>query len=177
MTMTTTKKAAPKAVAEVHAEAAKNIDIMVQNNRKALDQIVESSNESYEKIVATAKDRFQQVMSVVDEAKETNEGNIDAMIAAGNASMKAMETLSSEMISFGKQAWEDQISAVKASMGAKSVQEAMDLQRDFAKSYIDGFVAQASKLSEMVPQLTKDALEPFNARAKAHYDKFVKSTA
>lgn len=170
-------EAATKAAEKAQAEATQNIEAIVENGRKVLDQMVQNGNASYDKVVATSKEQVEKVMAIFEDAKAVNEGNVDAIIATGNATVKALETLSSELTSYGKQTWEDNVAAAKATMNAKSVQEAFDLQRDFAKASFDGFVAQANKLGEMLPQLAKDSVEPINAQAKVAYDKFVKSAA
>ena len=168
--MTAKKAATTKKVEEAKVEPAKGINTIVDNGRVYLDQLVENGNASFDKIVLVSRETMEK-------AKDINQGNVNALIATGNAAVKAAETLSTELSSYGKQTWEDNVAAVKATMNATSVQEALDLQRDFAKASFEGLVAQTGKLSEMLPQLAKDSIEPINTQAKSAYGKLVKSAA
>ena len=67
-------------------------------------------------------------------------------------------------LSFSKQHIEDSMSAFKAVLGARSFQEAWEVQSDFAKTALDSYISQASKLNEMWMSSAKQAAEPLNAR-------------
>ena len=158
-------------------DATAAAETMMTTGKRAVDQMVETTTTSYEKVMQLGKERLDQVNASMEDLKSFSEGNLDAIVATGNATVKAFETLSSELAAFGKQTWEDQVAAIKATVGAKSVQEAFELQRDFAKTSYDALIAESNKLSEMVPQLAKDTVEPLNERAKIAYEKFVTAAA
>ena len=70
------------------------------------------------------------------------------------------------------QAAEDQVAAAKSLAGAKSVQEAMELQTTFAKSALEAYIAQMTKASEIVSASIKDSMKPLNERVSAAVEKF-----
>jgi phasin family protein len=76
----------------------------------------------------------------------------------------SFERVNGEMFNFSKQQMEDGVAAFKAVSGAKSVHEAWELQTDFAKSALDAYVAQATKLNDLWLDAAKQAAEPFTAR-------------
>ena len=45
-------------------------------------------------------------------------------------------------------------------LGAKSLESAVQIQSDFTKQSYEGFVAQASKVSELYAKVAADALKP-----------------
>ena len=49
--------------------------------------------------------------------------------------------------------------------GAKSLDKAIEIQTDYAKTAYEGFVAQATKIGELYSDLAKEAYKPFEAFA------------
>jgi hypothetical protein len=48
-------------------------------------------------------------------------------------------------------------------MGAKSIEQAVEIQSNYAKKAYDAYVAEMSKLGEMYAGLAKDAYKPVEA--------------
>ena len=94
---------------------------------------------------------------------------------AGNVATKGMESLTAEWLTYGKQSIEDSISATKAMMGAKTLQELIDLQTAFTKSSLDSFVNQGTKVTELTAKVAQDTFAPINGRVNAAVDKVVKA--
>ena len=46
-------------------------------------------------------------------------------------------------------------------LGAKSLDKAIEIQTDYAKSAYEGFVAQATKIGELYADLAKETYKPF----------------
>jgi phasin family protein len=70
-----------------------------------------------------------------------------------------------------KKSIEDNIAAAKALTSAKSLQEAVELQTSFAKSSMETFVAEMTKMSETAAASFKDTFSPLNARVTATVEK------
>jgi hypothetical protein len=63
---------------------------------------------------------------------------------------------------------EDHAAVVEKLLGAKSLESALQIQTDYAKSAYENAVAQATKIGELYQGLFKDAFRPFEvAFAKA----------
>ena len=75
-----------------------------------------------------------------------------------------LRRINGEVFNFSKQQMEDGVAAFKAVSGAKSVHEAWEVQTDFAKSALDAYVAQATKLNDLWMDAAKQAAEPFSSR-------------
>ena len=65
----------------------------------------------------------------------------------------------------------------KSLFGAKSVDEAVQMQSDFAKQAFDAYVAETGKLGELVNQTSQEAFAPVTARYAAAFEKFLKTAA
>ena len=48
-------------------------------------------------------------------------------------------------------------------LGARSVESAVQIQSEFAKQAYEGFVAQATKVTELYTRVASDALKPVTA--------------
>ena len=98
--------------------------------------------------------------------KQTAEAVIEAATKAG----KGVETINSEMFSFSRQSMDDGIAATKAVLGAKSLQEAVERQTEYAKAALEAYVAEMSKVRELALDTAKAASEPLQARVTAFAD-------
>lgn len=142
---------------------------------EAVENMVKASTataqEHIEKTVAMTKSRLDAAMKSLEEISTYSKQNVEAIVASTNATAKAIETLNAEALAYAKQSFEDGIAAAKSLATAKSVQEVLDLHSDFTKTAFDGFLAQSSKFGEMFTKLSKEALEPINARVSATVEK------
>ena len=93
--------------------------------------------------------------------------NVEAYMKATTAVTKAVERINGEVFAFSKQQMEDGVAAFKAVSGAKSLHEAFEVQSDFAKSALDAYIAQATKLNDLWMGAAKEAVEPMTARFSA----------
>jgi phasin family protein len=93
--------------------------------------------------------------------------NVEAYFKAATAMTKAFEQINSEVVAYSKQQMEDGMAAFKAVSGAKNMHEAWEVQSDFAKTALDAYIAQATKINDMFMDAAKQAVEPLNARFAA----------
>jgi len=127
---------------------------------EAVEQVMKSGNEAMKNGVETwtkAVERFSGF------GKE----NVEAYMQATTAMTKAFERINGEVVAFSKQQVEDGVAAFKAVSGAKSLHEAWEVQSDFAKSALDAYIAQATKINDLWMGAAKQAVEPLNARFAA----------
>ena len=71
------------------------------------------------------------------------------------------------MLAYSKKSMEDHVATAKSLAGAKSVQEAIELQTTYAKSAFETYVAEVTKMSETVAGSMKEAAAPINERVTA----------
>jgi phasin family protein len=89
--------------------------------------------------------------------------SFEPFTVAASASSKGLQAIASETMDYTKKSFEKSRALVEKLMGVKTIDEAIKLQSDFAKSAYEDFVAQASKIGEMYSSLGKDAFKPINA--------------
>jgi phasin family protein len=62
---------------------------------------------------------------------------------------------------------EQSAEAARALSAAKSVQEAVELQTNFARTALETYLSEMNRMSETVASAVKDSLAPLNERATA----------
>ena len=76
---------------------------------------------------------------------------------------KSAQAISTEASSYAKKTFEGGSAAVEKLMSAGSVEKAVELQAEYAKSAYEGFVAEATKMVELYADMAKDAYKPFES--------------
>jgi phasin family protein len=114
-------------------------------------------------------------MKSLDEMTDLARGNVEALIASAKAATTGIEAITAHMTEVSKKSFEEATAVAKALTGAKTPNELMQIQSDFAKAQFDGAVAEFSKLSEMMVKLGGEIMEPVQNRVAIATDK-MKST-
>jgi phasin family protein len=120
---------------------------------------------------AAFKDQVEKSLASLNEMNAHSKKNLEAVVASVTAATKGAESLGALAMSYSKKAMEDQVSAAKALAGAKSVQEAVELQTSWAKSALELYMAEMGKMGETVAAAVKDSMKPLNERVTATVEK------
>ena len=113
------------------------------------------------------KDAVEKSLAQLNELNAHSKKNLEAVIASVTAQAKGAEALGAQAMAYSKKAVEDHVAAAKSLSGAKSVQEVIELQTTYAKSALDAYIAEVSKMSDIVSTSMKDAVKPLNERVTA----------
>jgi len=117
------------------------------------------------------KNGFETLTKAYGKFSGFGKEHVEAYMQATAVFAKTFERINGEVITFSKQQVEDGVAAFKAVSGAKSVHEAWEVQTDYAKTALDAYVAQATKLNDLWMEAAKQATEPFSARFAAFTEK------
>jgi phasin family protein len=110
------------------------------------------------------KDGVEKTLAAIGEVNAHSKKNLEALIASATATAKGAESLGARAAAYSKSTFDSQVSAAKALAGAKSVQEAIELQTAFAKTALETYVAEVGKMTEAFTATVKDAVSPLSAR-------------
>ena len=113
------------------------------------------------------KDGVEKTLAALNDANTVSKQNLEAVVASVTAATKGAEALGAQAMAYSKAAFDNQVTAAKALAGAKSVQEVIELQTAFAKSALETYMAEVSKMSETVSASVKDSVKPLNERVTA----------
>ena len=92
-------------------------------------------------------------------------GATEAFTKAFAAQQKSAQAIAAEVQTYSKGQFEAGSQYVEKLLGVKSLDKAIELQQDYAKSSYEGFVTYANKLGELVSGAAKEAAKPFEAAA------------
>jgi hypothetical protein len=84
----------------------------------------------------------------------------DAMVRSYGELNRGLQTIGAEVTGYSKQAFADATSTFEKLVGAKSLEHAIEIQSQYAKSAFDSWVAEASKIGEMYASVARGAYKP-----------------
>jgi phasin family protein len=103
-----------------------------------------------------------------EEIHKLGKDSMDMAMNSFGALSKSAQAIVVEVVDYSKKSVEGSAAAWEKLMGVKSIEKAMEVQSEYLKSSYEGFVAEATKLSELYVDLAKEAYKPFeSALAKA----------
>jgi len=105
--------------------------------------------------------RKLEMIKNFDEVQKMSKDSVDATMKSFGSLSKATQTIATEVADYSKKSFEDGTKVLEKLFGAKSLEKAIEIQTDYAKTAYEGFVAQATKMSEMYADLAKEAYKPY----------------
>lgn len=132
------------------------------------------AKESVETIVnagtGAMKDGYDKAVKGYDQLATFSRDTIEALVHCAQMTTKGMEAINTEALAFSRQSMEDGVAAAKSAMTAKTVQEWFEVQSEFTKSAFDAYMGQMTKISDLMANTTREAVEPLNDRFTAFVD-------
>jgi hypothetical protein len=95
-----------------------------------------------------------------EEFQKVGKDGFDATVRSFGEINKGFQAIAAEITDYSKKAFEDGTRAFEQLIGAKTIEQAMEIQSQYAKKAYDNYVAEMSKLGEMYVGLAKDAYKP-----------------
>jgi hypothetical protein len=105
----------------------------------------------------------------LEDLQQVGKENVDIALKSMGVLSKSSQAIATEITDYSKKAFEDGTAALEKLFGVKSFEKAIEVQTEYAKTAYEGFVAKASKISELYADLAKETYKPFEtliAKAK-----------
>lgn len=134
---------------------------------KAAPKKVENLVDDAQKV---ANEQMEKVSKSMEDVSVFGQDNMDALVKSSTIAAKAVEEMNAEIVSFSKKSIEEGVAAVKEMTSIKSLPELVEKQSEFAKTSVEGFIAQASRFNEMYMAAAKEVFAPLNDRATVATD-------
>jgi phasin family protein len=136
----------------------------------------ETAKATAERFAATGnqafKDNVEKSLAAIADMNIQSKRNLEAVVASVTAASKGAESLGAQAMAFSKKAAEDHMAATKTLSGAKSLQEAVELQTAYAKNFLDSYLAELNRWSDTVSGSVKESMRPINERVSAVVETF-----
>jgi hypothetical protein len=96
-----------------------------------------------------------------EEIQKLSKENVDLAVKSFGTTTKSIQALATETADYSKKAFEHSSAVVEKLVGVKTIDKAIEIQSDYAKSAYEGFVAYASKVGELMTDLARDTAKPY----------------
>ena len=133
--------------------------------KTSIEQFTTAGNQAF-------KDGVEKSLAALNEMNATSKQNLEAVVASVTATTKGAEALGAQAIAYSKKSVEDSVAAATTLSSAKSIQEVVELQTSWAKTALEGYLAELNKASAIVSASVKESLVPLNGRVTAAVEKF-----
>jgi phasin family protein len=118
------------------------------------------------------REGLEKTTASLTELSAHSKQNVEALVASATAAQKGAEVLSQHAINYSKSSWEHGVAAAQSMAQARSVQELIELQTNFAKSAMETYVSEVTKMTEILTASVKDSFKPINERVTASVETF-----
>jgi len=96
-----------------------------------------------------------------EDIQKLNKENMEAAMKSFGALSKVTQAIATEVADYSKKSFEDGAKVMEKLLGAKSLDKAIEIQADYAKTTYEDFVAEATKIGELYVDLAKETFKPF----------------
>jgi phasin family protein len=112
-----------------------------------------------------------------EEITHVGRENFAALLRANAALNEGLEAIGKEMMGYARISFESAAETVAALLGAKTLDDVVQLNTEFAKTNLEQFIERSTKLSEMGVKVANQALAPLGSRVEATLQKIAKPIA
>jgi len=99
----------------------------------------------------------------IEDMQKFGKDQLDAATETATSVSKGIQAIAVEATDYSKKSLETSSALIEKLLGAKSLDSAIQIQSDYAKSAYEAFIAQATKFGELYTNLAKDAFKPVEA--------------
>jgi hypothetical protein len=112
-------------------------------------------------------------MIKVEDMQQYGKEHLDTVVASAAGVQSGLQAIASAYGDYTKKSFEDTKSFVEKLSGVKSLDKALEVQTEFAKSAYETFVAESQKIASLYTDLAKTTYKPLEGMVA----KFTPATA
>lgn len=98
-----------------------------------------------------------------EDVQKLGKDGLDNAVKAMTALTKGYQAIAAEIVDYSKKSFEDGSASIEKIAAVKSLDKAIELQSDYAKSAYEAAVARATKIGELYTDLFKEVFKPYEA--------------
>lgn len=95
-----------------------------------------------------------------EDLQKLSKQQMDTVSAVAATMTKGLQEIATESTDYSKKMFAANSAAIEKLLGAKSVESAIEIQTEYAKSTYEEFVAEATKINELLVKLATEAFKP-----------------
>src|ERR1700727_3234458 len=102
----------------------------------------------------------KSIMVKVEDIQQYGKEHFDTVVAAATTLQNGLQAIAGAYGDYTKKSFEDTKSFVEKLSGVKSLDKAVEVQTEYAKSAYEAFVAESQKIAGMYTDLAKETFKP-----------------
>ena len=95
-----------------------------------------------------------------DDIQKLGQGNVESAMKMFGEWNKGWQAIAAEVTDYSKRSFEDGTQTMEKLMGAKSLEQAVEIQTTYAKRAYDEYMHQMQKIGGMYAEFAKEAYRP-----------------
>jgi hypothetical protein len=99
-------------------------------------------------------------MIKVEDMQQYGKEQLETVVASATTVQQGLQAIASAYGDYTKKSFEDTKSFVEKLSGVKSIDKALEVQTEFAKSAYETFVAESQKIAALYTDLAKQTYKP-----------------
>lgn len=166
----TAKASTAKAADAVKANADKGADMArdnIETAREGFKAQADFGRQAYQQTADAFRKSVDSSVATFGELNAQTKRNLEAFADSAAIATETAQQLGAQAAAYGRQALEGQVAVTKQLAGAKTFQEAWDIQSTYAKSAMDRYLGEANRWTEAMTTSTVRAWQPINDRVAA----------
>jgi hypothetical protein len=97
----------------------------------------------------------------LEDIQKISKDNIDAMTKSFGVMPKSVQAIAAEIADYSKRSFENGAKAMQNLLAVKSLDKAIEVQSEYAKTAYEDYTAQLTKLGTLYSDLAKEAFKPY----------------
>ncbi len=139
-------------------------------NKKTVEGAATEAFESLTSFSPDAfKDGYEKFTKSMSSFADFQKSSVEAFMASAGVLAKGFEKAATTQTAFVKEQFEESVATAKAAASSKSLQEAVELQNDFARATFEKNLGHVTALTDHWTSVAKEASDPLTKR----YGEFV----
>jgi phasin family protein len=107
-------------------------------------------------------EEIKMINNFVDMQK-LGKDNLEATVKSFGALSKSSQAIAAETAEYSKKSFEESTKALEKMFGAKTAEQAITIQTEFAKTAYESYVAQVRRIGELYTELANEAYKSFQS--------------
>ena len=144
---------------------------------RTMDETTKQVQQTMEKTMEQVNKAAENIFKVAEDVAEFGRGNVEAFTKAAQAYVAGVQDLGRQSMAIVQGLTDHALEGAKALAAVKSLQEAAQVQANYARTTIEKVVADGAKLQETALKVAEASFAPLSARMTAAVEKFARPIA
>lgn len=114
---------------------------------------------------------MSDVQRIGEEFQRAGKDGFDASVRSFGEVNQGVQAIAATLTEYSRTAFEDGTRAIQQLIGAKSVEQAVGIQSQYAQTAYETYIAQVSKLGQMYVDFARNAYKPVEQAAAKNVKK------